>query len=215
MWSAPGLPDGEPAPLLVVHDGPEYATLGDLITFLATGTAAGTLPPLRAALLGPLERNAWYSANPAYADALATRLLPVLPPATARIGVGVSLGALAMLHAHRRIGLDGLFLQSGSFFTAQYDPQERGFDGFAAVSSFVARLHDASGDRHPVPTVLTCGLVEENLANNRAMAATLGRLGYGTRLVEVRDAHNFTAWRDALDPHLPELLSRAVARRAA
>jgi enterochelin esterase family protein len=60
----------------------------------------------------------------------------------------------------------------------------------------------------PVPTVLTCGAVEENLANNRCMAAALLARGYPVSLVEVPDGHNFTAWRDALDPHLVDLLGR-------
>jgi enterochelin esterase-like enzyme len=63
---------------------------------------------------------------------------------------------------------------------------------------------------HPVPSVLTCGTVEENLANNRRMADALRNLGYPARLVVVRDAHNYTAWRDALDPHLTDLLLKLV-----
>jgi enterochelin esterase family protein len=66
-----------------------------------------------------------------------------------------------------------------------------------------------------VPAVLTCGTVEENLANNEAMAATLRRLGYPTRLVRVRDGHNYTAWRDALDPNLTGLVTDVVCARAA
>jgi enterochelin esterase family protein len=66
-----------------------------------------------------------------------------------------------------------------------------------------------------VPTVLTCGTVEENLANNEAMTATLRRLGYPAELATVRDAHNFTAWRDALDPHLTRLITDVVCARAA
>ena len=30
---------------------------------------------------------------------------------------------------------------------------------------------------------------------------------------EVRDAHNYTAWRDALDPHLTRLVQRWPAMR--
>jgi hypothetical protein len=30
----------------------------------------------------------------------------------------------------------------------------------------------------------------------------------GAKLHEVPDAHNYTAWRDALDPHLSRLLSQ-------
>jgi enterochelin esterase family protein len=48
--------------------------------------------------------------------------------------------------------------------------------------------------------------VEENLANNQAVAAALARQGYDVRLDVVPDAHNWVAWRDALDPHLGELL---------
>jgi enterochelin esterase family protein len=57
-----------------------------------------------------------------------------------------------------------------------------------------------------VPVVLTCGLAEENLANNREMARALAGQGYPARLAEVPDAHNFTGWRDALHPHLTDLL---------
>jgi enterochelin esterase-like enzyme len=54
---------------------------------------------------------------------------------------------------------------------------------------------------------LVCGTVEENLANNRRMAAALDASGHGVTFAEFRDAHNFTAWRDALDPHLTALLA--------
>jgi enterochelin esterase-like enzyme len=212
LWAPQSLPADQPAPLLVVHDGPEYARLGRFTDYLSAGTARGALPQLRAVLLGPADRNGWYSANPRYAAALAG-LLDTLPPATIRVGVGVSLGALAILHAHATTPLDGLLLQSGSFFTPELDPQERDFSGFPAVTAFVASLPDV--DSRPVPTILTCGIVEENLANNRAMVGTLTALDYPARLVEVRDAHNFTAWRDALHPQLTGLLAELVAAHAA
>lgn len=219
LWTPTGLGAHEPAPLLVVHDGPEYAALGGLTHYLGAAISTGALPPMRAALVDPGERNAWYSANPAYPPALARLLteLDEVAPATVRIGVGVSLGGLALLHAHRTHpgAFDALLLQSGSFFTAELDPQESGFSGFAAVTAFVADVHAARSDPHPVPTVLTCGTVEENLANNVELAATLQRLGYATELVQVRDAHNFTAWRDALDPHLTTLITDLVRARAA
>lgn len=214
VWSPAGLT--EAAPLVVVHDGPEFASLGRFVSFLAASIAAGTLPPLRAALLNPGERNAWYSANPAYTDTLVDAVLPTLPPATVRIGVGVSLGAVATLHAHHAHSdaFDGLLLQSGSFFTPELDGQESEFTGWPAVTEFVAALHDATRDDHPVPTVLTCGVVEENLANNKRMEGTLARLGYKTRLTVVPDAHNYTAWRDALHPHLTNLITTLGAAHA-
>jgi enterochelin esterase-like enzyme len=215
LWSPAGL-DG-PAPLLVVHDGPEFAELGSFVRYLGACVAAGTLPPLRAALLAPGERNVWYSANPDYAATLLDAVLPQLPAATVRVGVGVSLGALALLHAHRTCDgvFDGLLLQSGSFFTPDLDAQESGFSGWEPVTSFVASVHNAPDDDNPVPTAVTCGVPEENLANNRRMAETLARLGYQVRFAAVRDAHNYTAWRDALHPHLTDLITSVAAAHAA
>jgi enterochelin esterase family protein len=220
LWSAASLHSADPAPLLVVHDGPEFVTLGGFARYLGAAIRAGVLPPLRAALLGPGDRNTWYSANPTYARTLANNVLPALAalaPCSARIGVGVSLGALALLHAHRSHPgcFDALMLQSGSFFTPELDPQERRFPGFAAITACVAGIHQSQSDEHPVLTVLTCGTAEENLSNNRKMAATLRRLGYPVRTVEFRDAHNFTAWRDALHPHLTTLVADLIADRAA
>jgi enterochelin esterase-like enzyme len=215
VWSPAGL-DG-PAPLVVVHDGPEFASLGGVVAFLAASIATGTLPPVRAALLGPGERNAWYSANADYADTLVEAVLPALPNASVRVGVGVSLGALAMLHAHRTHGgaFDALLLQSGSFFTADLDGQESAFSGWADVTAFVASVHDAEADAYPIPTAMTCGVPEENLANNQRMAETLTRLGYPVQIAAVRDTHNYTAWRDALHPHLTDLITSLAATHAA
>jgi enterochelin esterase family protein len=220
LWAPAELPAARRLPLLVLNDGPEYARLGAVTQYLGASIAAGELPPLRAALVAPGDRNAWYSASSAYAQALKGRVLPPLDeaaPATARIGVGASLGGLAMLHAHRCFPdlFDGLFLQSGSFFTPELDPQESGFSGFATVTEFVATVHGTRFDARPVPAVLTCGTVEENLANNELMAATLRRLGYPVRMVPVADAHNYTAWRDALHPHLTALVTDVVRDRAA
>jgi enterochelin esterase-like enzyme len=217
LWSPDALADDDPAPLIVVHDGPEYAQLGGMTHFLGAAVATGVLPPVRAALLAPGERNEWYAANPDYAAALCGEVLPAvseLGPSTVRIGVGASLGALAMLHAHRhQPGTFGaLLLQSGSFFASTHDAHESEFPGWQPITDFVSSVAGSAGPATgAVPTVLTCGTVEENLANNRAMADHLRRLGYPVDLVVVRDAHNYTAWRDALDPWLPGLVAAAVA----
>ncbi|HEU5269542.1 MAG TPA: alpha/beta hydrolase-fold protein [Jatrophihabitans sp.] len=209
LWTPAGLTG--PAPLLVAHDGPEYAALGGLQGYLAALIEAGELPPIRLALLAPGDRNNWYAANPDYARVLAEDVLPALAeqaPHTVRVGAGASLGGLAMLHAHRSApgGFGALFLQSSSFFTPELDPQERRFSRFEQVTRFVAEVAGASTDPDPVPVAMTCGGLEENLANNRAMADTLRALGYAVTFREVADVHNFTAWRDAFDPSLTELL---------
>jgi enterochelin esterase-like enzyme len=217
LWSPAGLSDGTPAPLLLVHDGPEYDELASLTGYLSSSVSAGSLPPVRAALLGPGHRDERYSADGAYSRALCLAVLPrVLGEAatTAVIGVGASLGALAMLHAQRQNPscLDGLFLQSGSFFHPRHDEHERRFARYDRVVRTVDGVLRAAGNTRPVPTVMTCGTLEENLSNNRIMARALSAQGYDVALREVRDVHNYTAWRDAFDPWLTGLV-REVARQ--
>ena len=215
LWSPAGLPDDRPAPLLVVHDGPEYDQLAGLTTYLSAWTGNGTLPPLRAALMPPGPRNDRYSADGPYTRALCLAVLPRLRDevaTTAVVGMGASLGALAMLHAQRQGQcLDALFLQSGSFFHPRHDAHERRFAQYERVVRSVDAVLRSEGHPRPVPTVMTCGTVEENLANNRIMARSLAAQGYDVTLREVRDGHSYTAWRDALDPWLTGLL-REVAR---
>ncbi len=203
----------EPLPLLVAHDGPEYDRLADLTGFVAALVADGRLPHCRVALLAPGARDDNYSANPRYSATLHQRVLPALREAVAVhgpvAGMGASLGGLAMLHAQRALpGLfGGLFLQSASFLTRELDPQEDGrFAKFTQVDAYVTKILAEGAPAETVPVALTCGLAEENLANNRQMAAALARQGYAARLVEVPDAHNYTGWRDAFDPALAELL---------
>jgi enterochelin esterase family protein len=218
LWTPVDVTETDAVPLVVVHDGPEFDALAGFTNYIAAMIAEQSLPPMRVALLSPGERNNWYSANPDYAATLAEVVLPSLPSSAARIGVGASLGALAVLHAQETCGapFDALFLQSGSFFTPELDPQESGFSGFGAVTTFVAGVNGArrTADR-AVPVGMTCGVPEENLANNEAMAATLRRLGHPVALTQVRDAHNYTAWRDAWQPNLTELITTTVATHAA
>jgi enterochelin esterase-like enzyme len=213
IWAPSGTPDDAPLPLLVVHDGPDYDSLASLIHYLGSGIAAGWLPRLRAALLSAADRNSWYSASTRYTRALTSQVLPALTglvATTARVGMGTSLGGLAILHAHcRNPGtFDGLFLQSGSFFTPRLDPQERRFRYYRRITAFTAALEADGVPGGPVPVSLTCGSIEENIANNRLMLSLLQAAGYPATLHELRAAHNFTAWRDALHPSLTELLQQ-------
>jgi enterochelin esterase family protein len=175
---------------------------------------AGHVPPYHLVLLPPGDRLEWYSASPAYARALARDVLPKLAAelggARPVVGVGASLGALAMLHCQRRHpdGFAGLFLQSGSFFQPQHDRQEAGFARWLRIVRFTGQLHRAATGP-AVPALLTCGRVEENLANNREATRTLWRQGYPAALYEVPDAHTWTGWRDAFDPYLVDLMNRS------
>jgi enterochelin esterase family protein len=200
VWRPADTDPDEPLPLLVAHDGPEYDSLSRLTAFSAAKIHAGELPPHRVALLPPGERNEWYSASPRYTRVLIERILPAVtdsPP----VAIGASLGALALLYAETRHPgtFRALFLQSGSFFVPAHDAHEIRFSHYHRVIGFVRRVKPIG-----IPAVLTCGAAEENIHNNRLMAETLG-----APLHELGDTHNYTAWRDAFDPHLTRLLAAA------
>lgn len=221
MWASAGADPEDVLPLLIAHDGPEYAELSALTKFLDVCVEEGRLPPMRAALLAPPgDRDESYSASAAYSRALAHEILPALttlvPTAHGRrmrVGMGASLGALALLHTHRRFpaSLGSLYLQSGSFFRQRFDKQESDFPRFRRIGRFVGQILSAEDWAHPIPVTMTCGGVEENLANNRATGGALVRQGYDVSFVEHPDAHNYTGWRDTLDPHLVDLLAKAWA----
>lgn len=218
VWSAHGAEPDDQLPLLVVHDGPEYAEHSQLLRLFDSAIAELELRPFRAALLAPPgDRNETYSASTRYANALATEVVPALRELApgpdlpgARVGMGASLGALAAFHAHRahRHLFGGLFLQSGSFFRRTTDPQEVGFGRFGRISRFVASVLKADHAAAAIPVVMTCGRAEENAANNRALRDALVRQRYDVRLHEHDDLHNWVSWRDTFHPHLVGLLER-------
>jgi enterochelin esterase-like enzyme len=218
LWSAADSDPAEPLPLLIVHDGPQYAEYAQLLRLLDHLVAFGELPSLRAALVPPpLDRNETYSASTRYARALTEEWLPQLydaaPFEPKPVLMGSSLGGLAALHAHwtRPASIGGLFLQSGSFFRRQHDAHESGFGRYARITRFVSTVVNGRSDPPQVPTTLTVGTAEENLENNRGVAQALERRGWDARLVEHRDAHNWISWRDVLHPHLADLLIRSGA----
>lgn len=216
LWSPAETDPAEPLPLLVVHDGPEYAEYADLLALFDHLVDFGEVPDFRAALLAPPgDRNESYSGSARYGNALAAELLPLVleraPSDDEPVILGASLGALAALHAHwlNPGTFGGLFLQSGSFFRRRLDAHESRFRRWSRITRFVGRVHGGRDPVARVPTVLTCGTAEENLGNNRALAAALERHRWEVRFLEHRDAHNWVSWRDSLHPHLSDLLLRA------
>jgi enterochelin esterase family protein len=217
LWTAEGHEPDEPLPLLLANDGPEYNELSQLLKFLDHKIKTGQVPPMRVALVAPVDRDQTYSASAAYARAFSYEILPAIERAapiphgrSMRVGMGASLGGLTMLYIHRvnPATFGALYLQSGSYFRQRFDKQESGFVRFGRISRFMGRVLTADDWAHPIPVTMTCGVVEENLANNRATAAALERQGYDVQLHENRDAHNWVAWRDTFDPNLSDLLAQ-------
>jgi enterochelin esterase family protein len=215
IWSPADAASWEHLPMLVSHDGPEMDAYGGLTAYVGALIGAGRLPRMRVALVAPGPRNKRYAANPAYARALSTRLVPALRDTVQVAGrpvlMGQSLGALAALHATWTDPetFAGAFLQSGSYFTPDLDPQESGFEFWHDVTGFVASVHAATHAAPSAPpTTLVCGSAEENHANNLAVRDQLTRVGVETAWGEIRAGHTWTCWRDTLDPYLTDLLVR-------
>jgi enterochelin esterase-like enzyme len=173
------------------------------------------VPAHRVALLHPGRREEWYSASALYARALANEVLPAIGRAVAvapaPVGLGASLGGLAMLHAQRRHpdAFAGLFLQSASFFIPRHDHMEKGFARFGRIVRFVRGVLREEPFEHPVPATLTVGTDEDNLHNNRRVAAALKLQGYDGALREAPGGHDWETWAAAIDAHLPDLLAAA------
>jgi enterochelin esterase-like enzyme len=217
VWAPSSLPAGQPAQLLVCHDGPEYARLASLPQYAAAVIADQTLPAFRIALMEPLDRDAWYAGNPDYVAA-ELKALDLIGESHPFLGspvvMGASMGGLAALlvgfAAQRQVA--GVFSQSGSFFTPDLDPQEASYPYFTEVTQAVARI-DRRKPSHRLRIGMTCGLLEENLADNQRMARQLSALGHHVEFATVRDLHNYTAWRDSLDPTLTDLLRTVWSAR--
>ncbi|HQR79485.1 MAG TPA: esterase [Actinomycetota bacterium] len=217
LWAPAGTLTDDLLPLLVVHDGPEYADLADLLHYLSWLWQARPELLCRVLLLQPVDRDRSYSASPGYARCLVERVLPVLVASVrthpAIVGLGASLGALALTHAalSHPGAFAGLCLQSGSFFVPQYDSHEQGFAYFDRVVRFVAQAGSARRYPAALHVSMTCGSGEENLANNRRFSHILSGLGVPVDWSENRDGHNYVAWRDCLHPGLAGLLGAVWA----
>jgi enterochelin esterase family protein len=199
------------APLLVVLDGPEYVRRARLLPILRQLVTARQAPSHRVVLVAPDDRLETYSASTPYARELVAALDELGGRRPRRVGLGASLGALALLHAHRLEprAFAGLFLQSGSYFRRRTDAQESRFPRFSRIDRFMGTVLNAKDGARPVPTTITCGLDEENYGNNAAVAQALAAQGYGVDFHAARGGHDWPTWRRAIDAHLAPLLRRA------
>ncbi len=206
-----GLAEEERGPLLVVLDGPEYVRRAALLRLLRRLVDEERVPAHRVALVRPDDRLETYSASSGYARALTAALDELTGRGRGRrVGLGASLGGLALLHAHRLEprAFSGLFLQSGSFFRRRTDPQEVHFPRFSRIDRFVGTVLNAKDRARPVPTTITCALEEENYACNAAVAQALAAQGYAVDFHASRGGHDWPSWRRALESHLAPLLRR-------
>lgn len=212
VWSPEGSQPSDPLPLMLVHDGPEYDAYAGITQFSGALIHAGDVPAHRIALAQPVQRDAWYSGSPQYLRTEVEQGLAQLREAYAVTGpvvvAGASLGGLTAVLAGLLGAPDigGVLSQSGSFFRRKHDDGESGFRFFDRISRTVETVLDTRSAKEPIRLAMTCGSMEENLPNNEDMARALERAGHAVTFTPVPDLHNYTAWRDSLDPALSDLL---------
>ncbi|MBT8144519.1 MAG: enterochelin esterase [Gammaproteobacteria bacterium] len=190
-------------PLLVVHDGDDFARFADYISVLDNLIHRLEVAPLIVAFPAPGDRTTEYAADDRHAGFVAEELLPEMMQRyplddhpEARGLMGASFGAVASLHtAWRNPGLFGrLMLLSGSFAFSDIGPHPRG-PAFDPVVEFI----NAFREKPLLPAqriYLSCGVYESLIYENRSMLPLLRDTGARVSYAEARDGHNWENWRD-------------------
>jgi enterochelin esterase family protein len=192
-------------PLLVVHDGHDYARYADLKIVLDNLIHYLEIPQMIVALTQSPDRLKEYAGDERHAAFIAHDLLPqladkypLLDEVTARGIMGASFGGVAALHAawrHPQL-FRRLLLQSGSFAfsdlgrhrrTAVFDPVARFMNEFRENPGALAGK-----------VYMSCGMYESLIYENRSLVPRLQAQGIDVCFEEARDAHNWENWRDRL-----------------
>ncbi len=200
-----GFRDDRRYPLVIAHDGDDFAAYAGLATVLDNLVHRGDIGPVVVAMTQSPERMREYVGDARHAAFICDELLPALSaryplrddPA-GRALLGASLGAVAALWtAWRRPGVFGcLLLQSGSFMVT-----ENGFRGRDAVFKRIARLMAAFQEdpgELAARIFVSCGIYEGLIDENRALVPFLRQHGADVLFVESRDGHHWQNWRDRL-----------------
>jgi len=211
-------PDGDPHhPLLVVLDGSDYLQYASGATVFDRLIAAGELPPTIVAFAQPVDRLVEYAADERQHRHVVEELVPeierdarCLGTPEGRVLMGCSFGGVSTLStAASAPGFFGrLLLQSGSFAGAGVGCRPRPEQLWRPVRQFVGdylRDPQAVADR----VVVTCGVFESLICENRAMVPVLEGTGMDVRFIEQLDGHNWVSWRDTLGLALPWLLEQS------
>ena len=192
-------------PLLIVHDGYDYARYADLKIVLDNLIHKLEIPQMIVSLTQASDRLKEYAADDRHADFIATDLLPQLAARfplmndTAARGImGASFGGVASLHAAWRYPelFRRLLLQSGSFAFSDLGRHNRA-PVFDPVAKFMNAFRENPGDLAG-KIYMSCGIYESLIYENRSLLPRLQAEGIDVRFEEVRDAHNWENWRDRL-----------------
>jgi enterochelin esterase family protein len=211
VYLPPGFTRRTPYPLLLVHDGSDFARYAGLVEAIDGLIGSGRMAPLVSVLLDPWDRLLEYSASEAHSHHV---LEEVIPHLRRRLGVesqpadrgllGSSLGAVASLAVARRYPAQfgRLGLISGTFVHSPHP--EFPSPAFEPVIRLLGSLSDdlrLEGYR----IFASVGRYEELVDLQRHLAPQLGAAGANLKVLETWDGHHWGAWRDRLFDCLPFL----------
>ena len=182
----------------------------------ARSSRRAQIPPHHVALVVPDDRLESYSASLPYARALLDALDELTGRGRGRrVGLGSSLGALALLHAHRleARAFSGLFLQSGSFFRRRTDAQESRFPRFARVDRFVGSVLNARDERASGAGDDHLRARRGELRQQRGARPRTRRAGIPVDFHAARGGHDWATWRRAARGAPAGALAEGVAMR--
>mgnify|MGYP000035340274 CR=1 FL=1 len=188
---------GEPVPLLVVYDGPDYLRRGKLAAIVDNLIAAKRIRPLAIAFLqnGGAARMVEYGQAEPTLSFVIGQVLPLASRELNLLDFENQPGAHGVMGA----SMGGLM----SVFTALKAPEVFGkaVSQAGAFELWERETTTMQMVRHfPKPNVklwLDCGSMDFLLASNRKMAALLAEKRYDFTYRENGGAHNYTTWRDA------------------
>ena len=195
-----------PHPLLIVHDGGDYASYADLTVSLDNLIAQGDVPPLIAVLIQADDRLKEYPRGRRHARYLVGELLPRITGTYAiaedpgkRVLLGASLGAVASLStAFRFPGVfGGLILKSGSFILDPERLRHRPHPVFQHVARLVQAMQRAPA-LPPTRAYVSTGELEGLADDNRALADFLRTHDVDVKFQSSWDGHHWHNWRDQL-----------------
>lgn len=192
-------------PLVVAHDGDDFAAYAGLATVLDNLIQRGDIAPVIVALTQSPDRMREYTDDPRHAAFLCDELLPVMheryplrDDPSGRALMGASLGAVASLAAAwRRPGVFGrLLLKSGSFMVTENSFRDRD-PLFERIFRVIAAFRENPGELAS-RIFVSCGLYEGLIDQNRALVLFLREHGSDVLFVEALDGHHWQNWRDQL-----------------
>jgi enterochelin esterase-like enzyme len=182
-------------PVVFVQDGGEYVSLASMVEVLDNTIYAGSIPPVVAVFIDPVDRNYEYWLNQDYEKMLVEEILPFIRDKydisreAGQTGImGASLGgAISMMMAldHPEIfGKCGS--QSGAFEV----------DEGALLKRVKAE------PTKPVDFYIDCGRYGDLLEENRTMRQALADKGYQIAYREFNEGHSWGNWRAHIDDML-------------